>query len=52
MQSGKQFNSRPQTSTVAHRAPNTQAPAIAPGQVVALVSNQYKLKLGGSVQVF
>ena len=37
---------------MANRAPNTQAPLIAPGQAVALVSNQYKLKLGGSVQVF
>lgn len=25
---------------------------VAPGQTLALVSNQYKLKLGGSVQVF
>lgn len=45
------FSQRPQTSTVAKI--NTTAPALPPGcQAVSVVSNQYKLKLGGSVQVY
>ena len=41
------FNNRPQTSTVA-----VSAPASKPGSTVNLVTNQYKLKLNGDLQIY
>lgn len=41
------FNQRPQTSTVAQ-----SGPAAKPGSTVSLVSNQFRVKIGGTVNVY
>jgi len=48
---GNTFNSRPQASSNTF-VKSDRALVAASGQIVNVLSNQYKLKLGGTVQVY